>query len=142
MFVNPEYDAITQIFLTEGGGVPSSCLYGVVFEKTENNTFSIADYADGKRKTTLVTNLSLGTWYRLRLEFYVIAATGESRIKVFINDELEYITDNHYRLGQAATNNVKEAFFYTLLDSKCSIYIDNMSLTSSNATCEEAVGPK
>jgi hypothetical protein len=137
---NPEYDHIAQIFLTEGGSVPGSCLYGMVLQRT-GSTFKISDYTSAGTKSSFsVSGLEFGTWYRLKIEFYVDSDTGESRIMVYLNDQLKYVSANHYREGKAATNNVKEAFFYTFLDSKCQVYVDNMSLTSSDATCDEAVG--
>ncbi len=144
MISGAEYDYITQIFFTDKNNEPSKgSIYGLVISKSSNG-FIISDYtAAAGRGTTLVSGLSYDTWYKLKLEYFVLE-NGEARMKVYINGELKYVSDRHYEVSSGASPrvDVKSVMFYTFQDSKCSIYVDNMSLTSSDATCDDTVGKK
>lgn len=144
MISNPEYEHITQLFLTDNNtnpGKAETVAYGMAFQKSGDG-FKISDYSGGAIKSTLVSGLSFDTWYRLKLEYY-ITVDGKAKICVYINDQLEYVTQNYYNVATSSAKvDVKNAFFYTYLDSKASIYVDNMSISTSDATCSEEVGDK
>ncbi len=141
MIKNAEYDHITQLFLTNSKEEASKAAYGMIFSKAGTG-YRIATYAGGATKETLVSGLEFGTWYNLKIEYFVLES-GEARIKVYFNGILKYVSDNYYNIGNGdAQKDIKAAYFYTFLDSKASIYVDNMSIISSDATCNDTVGAK
>ncbi len=135
-------DDIMQFFLIdEVEDASGDKAYGMIFKRV-GDSFKISDYTSDGTKTTLVSGLSFDTWYKLKVQYFVIA-DGTARIRVYINDTLKYVTDNDFDFsGNVASKDIKQALFYTFRDSQCSIYVDNMSLTASNETCNDTVGAK
>ncbi len=139
---NVEYEHIAQIFFsTDKGQGPTSNAYGMIISQSGSG-FTIKDYAGGSIKTTLVEGLTFDTWYRLKVEYFIVG-DGTAKIRVYIDNDLKYVTDNHYQIGKGdALAEIQQVMFYTFLDGKCTIMVDNMSITTSNATCTDTVGKK
>ncbi len=135
-FSNNEYDHLAQIFFGENN---SKHIYGLLFS-VSGDGFKITNYCDTNR-TTLVDGLSLDTWYRIKVEYFV-NDDGSSRTRLYIDGTLKYVTDQYIGMTEAPKKNVSQVMFYTFLDGKCSIYVDNMSLTTSSDTCFDEVGKK
>ena len=143
MFKDVQDEHFTQLFFTNEKNQPKdNSAFGLVFKKT-GGKIEIKVYAnDATTNTVVASGLNIEEWYKLRIEYYP-NGDADTRIKIYVNDKLEYVTNKHFTTGKgSAMTNVKSAFFYTFLNSKCSIYVDNMSLTTSDATCNEALGDK
>ena len=137
-FENPEYDYIAQLFFTNAKNSPSSgSAYGLVFQKT-GDSFKIMEYTSKGTITSSViaSDLEIGKWHNLKIEYYLVGE-NDARIKLYVNGELKKVSSNHYNVGAAVMKDVKSVMFYTFLDSKCKVLIDNMSLVSTDAIFTE-----
>jgi hypothetical protein len=127
-------------FTTQVTGNPSTCsAYGMTFNKSGDG-FYIANYCN-TTKTAVTPTLSFDTWYRLKVEYYP-TSDGEAKIAIYVNDRLEYVTDERFNASAPSIKDVKCVFFYTYMSTEGDIYVDNMSLTTSDAVCNESVGDK
>ncbi len=95
---------------------------------------------------TDLTVADLSEWHNLKVEYYA-GDKDTARIRLFIDDELIFVSDNYYGRTRnencpASRTGVKKVFFYSFANTDADLYLDNMSLTGSDATCDDTVGEK
>ena len=119
--------------------------YMLQFRKS-GNTIVLTDNSNTSNKdgntATLASNLKNGEWFNLRVEYYKSAVANDIRIKIYINGSLAAISDNYYGSENAAKTPatlIEEVCFYSFGATQGTLYFDNVSLTGSNATCNEDV---
>lgn len=95
-------------------------------------TFSHKDHLTGK--TAKVDIASKGEWFNLRAEYYTVFEDGviRPRLKVFVNDELKYVTD--IQLIDAVFTTVDYMSLNSLIAAEATIYLDNVSFTGSTSS--------
>lgn len=139
-------------------------LFWFYFSKNIENDSEIAyqlrfNYSGGKLKLidrsakkgfiekSVTTDISdLNEWHRLKIEYYA-GDKDTARIRIFIDDELIYVSDNYYGRTNSsdspvARTGIKKVFFYSFSDTDADMYLDNMSLYGSDATCDDTLGAK
>ncbi len=87
----------------------------------------------------LQCNVKAGEWFKIRVEFYK-GSKGNVRLKYFINGTLIAVSDNFYgsKEPSATPNTLLECVnFMSLSSAYGSIYVDNVSLKGSSATCTD-----
>lgn len=87
------------------------------------------------------TDVTIDEWHRLKIEYYA-GDKDTARIRLFLDGELIYVSNNYFgRTGTdtcpASKVGVKKAYFYTFADTGCDLYVDNMALYGSDATCTD-----
>ncbi len=142
-FSNNEYDHLAQVFFVDGSASAKNA-YGVIFSKSGGG-FKITNYCDGDSVTgrsLLVDNLKLDTWYRIKIEYFLVG-DGSAIVRISLDGNVIAVTDSYFNKGSSsAISTIQKVQFYTFLDGKCSIIVDNMSVTTSDAVCNDAVTVK
>ena len=77
-------------------------------------------------------------WFNIRLEYYTLTEgdNTSTRLKVFINDTLSYVTDINISTGESGS--IDYVGISALMSADALIYLDNISLTGSDASYDGA----
>jgi len=79
-----------------------------------------------------------GEWFKMRAEYYTVTDGGvtDSRMKLYINDELIYVTN--MRLSSKVCTTIDYVGLNALLASTGVIYLDNISFVQSSEAYDGA----
>lgn len=109
----------------------------VTLQETSHTT------AGNKKQRILCQNsIEEGEWFRLKLEYYE-GTRDTVRIKITVNGELLYISDNFYNSHDDAAKpgqNISKVRFSALNASIATIAFDNVKFEQLRGTCEDEVG--
>ena len=119
-------DSLVQFYFWNG----SKQIFEINIGNANGNvTFFHKNYKSGN-KAEKIAGAEIGEWFNLRVEYYAVNGNSEIRVKVFINDELLYVTDLAYS-GITAESLVTKASFNALKSAAGVIYLDNVSFRRS-----------
>ena len=136
------YDGfVYQVFFADGENGRNAYLIQL---EQRNGKVKITDNsnsntnAEGAVNHTLIDGLEHKEWFKLRVEFYKATVGDDIRIKIFVNNALVSISNNHYGYGQSAPcTEIKSVSFYSFQSNTGMLYFDNVKLFDLNATCDE-----
>ena len=137
-------------YLSKNVEADSDLIYQVSFSISSNKLYFFDRSAKSgyieKKFYTDITVSELSSWHHLKIEYYA-GDKDTARIRLFIDDELIYVSNNYVGRTNndacpASRTGVKKAFFYSFANTDADLYVDNMNLYGSDATCTDTVGEK
>ncbi len=96
------------------------------------------------RSNDFATGISNGEWFNLRVEFYK-GTKDTVRIKIFVNDKCIAVSNNFAGSHQSSATPMagfSNVTFYCMGAARGTVYLDNVSISSSDATCTDQVTTK
>ncbi len=99
--------------------------------------FTHRDHASGTITSNLLVG-DMGEWIKLRAEYYTVTVQGqkETRLKVYADDKLLYITDLHFEAEVYET--IDHISVMALYDPVATLCLDNISFAQSAKTYDGA----
>ncbi len=131
-------------YLTRNAEGTSDIAYQVGFSTSGGNYYFIDRNASSNyTQKTFQSTVKANEWHRLKIEYF----TGDkdtARIRLSLDDEVIYVSDNYF--GRTYTDNspvaksdIKRAYFYSFVATDGYLYLDNMIMYASDATCTDSV---
>ncbi len=135
------------LYFSKNAENPSDVLYQLCIEvRSGNFNFFDRSSPDSKYiKRTFPTNVSASGWHRLKIEYFA-GDSETARIRLSLDGEVVFVSDNYSgptsessRPGSYAKTGVRRVYFYSFGATEGDLYLDNMSLTGSDAVCTDPV---
>ncbi len=134
------------IYLSQDNHSSESVAYQVILI-VRNGKLCFEDRSanSGYQSLDVRTSISAEGWHRLKIEYFK-GNKDTARIRLYIDDEIIYVSKNYLgNVGDAspdARTGITKAFFYSMQATEANLYLDNVSLYASDATCTDTVGAK
>ena len=120
-------------------------VYMISLDVNDKGKISLSDMSSNSWKDSISNSipcdLSVGELFNLRVELYK-GTRDTVRFKVYINGAVVMVSDNFYhsQVETATPNSLVETVqIMSLSDAEGTLYLDNISFTCSNATCNDPV---
>ena len=148
--VGPAY----QLFFTKGSQSADDVVYLIYLTMGSDGKLTLADYSQASqsaavsRSNILADGINAKVWNSIRVEIF--KGSKESvRMRISLNGEVVFVSDNYFGYNMstpdvypAPHSEVTKVYFYSFLDTKGTMYIDNMHLYGENTVCTDPVGAK
>ncbi len=143
MFSTDMQGTIFQIFLSDKSR--NNKIIMIQVSVTEDNMIQLDEQSRNSMQDVIANPLDnsvkVGEWFNLRVEFYQ-GSKSTVRLKYFINGSLVAISNNFYGAHEpgSSPNSLFDCVqIMSLSAASGTVYLDNVSLEASNATCKEPV---
>ena len=90
---------------------------------------------------TLKTGMKIGDWMHLKLEIFK-GDRDSVRMRLYVNGEQVSVSNNFFGFeidGENPYDLIQSVTFYAFSATEASLYIDNVSIVGSNATCTDDI---
>ncbi len=133
-------------FLSKDTYAATDRAYQVIFIVRDGKLcFEDRSANSGYKELKVNTDFSADEWHHMKLEYFN-GTKDTARIRMTIDGEVVYVSDNYFGNTSSqspdAVSGIRRAFFYSMGATECDLYLDNMTLYTTDETCTDSVGQK
>ena len=143
--------SIYQLFFTKDKQVASDIAYLIFIDRGSDGKLTLTDYSQSSKSNSksnvLASGIDSKVWNSLKVEIF----RGDKdtvRMRISLNGEVVFVSDNYFGYNTTLPDThpepngeINKVYLYSFLDTKGTVYVDNMALYGNNSVCDDPVGP-